>query len=76
MKTVFTPIAMLARREALGLSQAALTQLLGITHLTLHRWERGQRAPGDLGHVEEADVLLSGALLLRQNGVRKTKGNW
>lgn len=76
VKTVFTPIAMLARGGALSLSQAALAQLLGVTHLTLHRWERGQRAPGDPGHVEESDVLLSGVMLLRQNGVRKTKGNW
>lgn len=58
MKTVFTPIALLARREALGLSQAALAQLLGVTHLTLHRWERDQREPGDPEHVEQGLVNL------------------
>lgn len=56
VKTVFTPIAMLARGGALSLSQAALAQLLGVTHLMIHRWERGQRTPGDPDQLEKGLV--------------------
>lgn len=69
MKTVFTSIALLARRETLGLSQAGLAHLLGVTHLTLHRWERGQRAPGDPDHVEQALVNLETVMMNLQDTI-------
>lgn len=58
MKIVFTPIGLRARREALGLTQADLARVLGVSALTLHRWEAGQRAPVDHDQVEQMLVSL------------------
>lgn len=38
-------IELRARREALGLSQPQLADLLGVTQATISRWEKGERSP-------------------------------
>jgi DNA-binding transcriptional regulator YiaG len=38
-------------REALGVSQRELSQLLGVSQSTIWRWEAGERDPGALGEV-------------------------
>ena len=38
-----TPIELIARREALGLSQGLLAHRLGVEQNTVSRWEHGQR---------------------------------
>jgi transcriptional regulator with XRE-family HTH domain len=45
------------RREALGLTQTALAQRIGVDHNTVYRWERGLRAITN-------PVLLDAALRL------------
>ena|GEM_PF-2044300 len=35
-------------RRCLGLSQAALGRLLGVTHAAVSRWERGRASPSDI----------------------------
>ena len=42
-----TPARLRARRRALGLSQRALAQMLGVSANTLARWEQGQRGVGN-----------------------------
>lgn len=48
------PIEIIARREALGLSQADLADHLDIKQLTISRWETGARYPRDDTFLREA----------------------
>lgn len=41
------PLEIIARREALNLSQADLADYFGSKQLTVSRWENGQRYPAD-----------------------------
>ena len=41
MTAPMTPAALTARRHALGLTQAAMADRLGVTARTLQRWEAG-----------------------------------
>lgn len=69
VSTVFTPIGLRARREALGLSQVTLAPLLGVTELTLHRWERGQRSPAAPDQTERALVHVETMMVNLQHAI-------
>jgi transcriptional regulator with XRE-family HTH domain len=49
-----------AGRKALGLTQTALAELVGVRQATVARWERGDMAPRD-------DMKVRIALALRQD---------
>lgn len=58
-----TPIGLRARREALGLTQGSLAELLLVQQASVSRWEGGDRAvPGwldeKLGDLEDAFAVL------------------
>ena len=42
-----TPIEAKTIREALGLTQVALARILGVSNMTVSKWERGIQTPGD-----------------------------
>lgn len=46
-------IELLARRRALGFSQAELAALIGVRQNTLSQWEAGTRSPRDPASVDE-----------------------
>ena len=41
------PVELRARREALGLSQEKMAEVLGVSQMAVSRWEAGARAPRD-----------------------------
>lgn len=44
---LITGVEIRSRREALGLSQAQLAELLDVAQMTISRWERGTREPSE-----------------------------
>src|SRR4051812_43665122 len=53
--------ALRGRREALGLTQAALAACLGVTSTTVARWERGEKRIGNPERVSAALARLANA---------------
>lgn len=50
-----TPTAFLARRKALGMTQAQLATALGVHQMTISKWERGKtRIPGHVALALDA----------------------
>lgn len=56
-KFVFRPEALLAKREAFGLTQVDMAKLVGASPLTLSRWEQGKAAPRT-AQVEKIRAVL------------------
>ena len=52
---VFNHEALIAKRHELGLTQAQMAQLLGVSNLTAYKWETGAVHPRDskLGRLQE-----------------------
>jgi DNA-binding transcriptional regulator YiaG len=52
---VFDHEALIAKRHELGLTQAQMAQLLGVSNLTAYKWETGAVHPRDskLGRLQE-----------------------
>ncbi len=57
-------------REKLGLSQAALAELLGVAENTVWRWEVGQRKP----HPVVLKAIQTVLAEVRESGPREAKG--
>lgn len=53
-----TPVEMMARREALGLSRKALAEVLNIREENVNRWEFGKNHPRDWSWIDEALTAL------------------
>lgn len=49
-----TPVELLARREALGVSLNALSEVWGMRYQSIARWEFGRAAPKDWAWIEES----------------------
>jgi DNA-binding transcriptional regulator YiaG len=49
--TNLTPKEFKRRRQALGLSRAALGRELGVTQMTVYRWETGQSPIADTAQL-------------------------
>lgn len=63
--TRFSPAALRARRERLGLSRSDFSRLVGVSDSTIYNWESGSTRPGD----EHLAVLVS----LRRLGKREVQ---
>lgn len=53
-----TPVEMMARREALGLSRKALAEVLNIRDENVSRWEFGKNPPRDWSWIDKAMSAL------------------
>ena len=53
-----TPAGLKARRQALGLSQAEIADLLGVSQAAYAQWEAGTRAPRDPGQVSATLAVI------------------
>lgn len=54
MEAIMTPVELLARREALGLSLKALGEVLKVRPDSIARWEFGRKPPKDWSWIAEA----------------------
>lgn len=54
------PVALLARREALGLSLKALGEVWGVRTQSIARWEFGQNPPRDWSWIEDSITAMEG----------------
>ena len=59
-KGSFSPERLLEKRHALGLTQARMAELLGVSSLTVYKWESGQVVPRASKLPEIRTVLALG----------------
>ncbi|WCT26727.1 helix-turn-helix domain-containing protein [Acidovorax temperans] len=57
---VFNHEALIAKRHELGLTQAQMAQLLGVSNLTAYKWETGAVQPRDKKLARLQEVLKMG----------------
>ena len=57
---VFNHEALIAKRHELGLTQAQMAQLLGVSNLTVYKWETGAVQPRDKKLARLQEVLKMG----------------
>ena len=57
---VFNHEALIAKRHELGLTQAQMAQLLGVSNLTAYKWETGDVHPRDKKLARLQEVLKMG----------------
>jgi len=55
-----TPATIKRKRQALALSRAELAALLGVSPVTIEKWEQGTRRPCCQFMREELEYLLDG----------------
>lgn len=51
------PLCIKSRRQNIGLTQKQLAELIGVTDVTISRWESGQREPIWYQFVKLCEVL-------------------
>ena len=71
------PIELQARREALGLSQAALARILGVEQSTVSQWESGDHAiaAGTSAYLEHLEERLEKMIDLALAGIGAAGAN-
>ena len=63
---VFNHEALIAKRHELGLTQAQMAQLLGVSNLTAYKWETGAVQPRDKKLARLQEVLKMGPRLVQK----------
>ena len=57
----FSPQSVRQARESLGLTQVQAARRIGVTWITLSRWENGKTRPASPAHIRALNVLMNEA---------------